>query len=96
MAQNDPLVFYYDLFEGQGPNSIHVEPLSPSIIKDEPYAIDEHYTTTKLIFGNDQNFCLRSLNHCQRSNAIVFSLLLLMGVALDLLQRFSNLRRQFL
>ena len=34
----------------------------------------------KLVFGDNQNYCLSSLNHYQRSNATVFPLLHLMGL----------------
>ena len=40
---NNPHNFYYHLFERQGLDDVKVKPLPPSIIKYEPYAIDEGY-----------------------------------------------------
>jgi len=40
---NEHPTFYYALFEGQGLDGDTVDSLSPSIVKDEPYAINEGY-----------------------------------------------------
>jgi len=41
MTQNDTPSFDYDLFKGQGLDSVQVAPFPSSIVKVEPYAIDE-------------------------------------------------------
>jgi len=43
ICPNGPSSFGYDLYEDQGLDSMKVGPLPPSIIKDEPYDIDEVY-----------------------------------------------------
>ena len=43
ITPNDPSNFDYALFESYGPNGAMVESLLPSIIEDEPYAVDEGY-----------------------------------------------------
>ena len=43
ISPNDPSHFDCALFEGSGLNSVKVDSLPPSIIKGEPYAIDEIY-----------------------------------------------------
>jgi len=43
MILNDPSSFDCDLFEGSGLDDVTVDSLPPSIIRDEPYAVDEGY-----------------------------------------------------
>jgi len=40
---NDPLVFDCDSFEGQGLDSVKVDPLPPSLVQDERCVVDEGY-----------------------------------------------------
>jgi len=42
---NDPPIFYYASFEGQGFDNVKVESMPPSIVKDEPYAVNERYSS---------------------------------------------------
>jgi len=42
-SPNDPPIVDCDLFKGQGLDSMNVEPLPLSIVRDKPYAIDEGY-----------------------------------------------------
>jgi len=43
MTLNDPSSFNCTLFEGSGLDGVTIDSLSPSIIKDKPYAVDKDY-----------------------------------------------------
>jgi len=43
MTQNDPSSLNCALFKGYGLNSATIECLSPSIVEDDPYVVDEGY-----------------------------------------------------
>jgi len=43
ITPNDPPIINRDLFEGHGLDSVKVKPLPLSIVKDEPYTVDEGY-----------------------------------------------------
>ena len=52
ISPNDPSHFDCALFEGSGLNSVKVDSLPPSIIKGEPYAINEGYFSDLCRFVN--------------------------------------------
>ena len=52
ICPNDPPSFDCALFEGQGFDSVKVEPLPLSIVKGEPYAFDEDYLNDLCRFVN--------------------------------------------
>ena len=43
MSPSDPFSFDCVLFKGSGLDDVTVDSLPPSIVEDEPYAIDEGY-----------------------------------------------------